>query len=91
MEIHHSKHHQAYVNNVNAALEGHADWQGKGLGKRIWRAMVEYCRANGILEIATTVSLRNPPVLNLYAGLGFRFYDPQMTLHWWRGGNIDDA
>ena len=22
MEIHHSKHHQAYVNNVNAALEG---------------------------------------------------------------------
>lgn len=23
MEIHHSKHHQAYVNNLNAALEGH--------------------------------------------------------------------
>ena len=22
MEIHHTKHHQAYVNNVNAALEG---------------------------------------------------------------------
>ena len=22
MEIHHSKHHQAYVNNLNAALEG---------------------------------------------------------------------
>jgi Fe-Mn family superoxide dismutase len=22
MEIHHSKHHQAYVNNVNAAMEG---------------------------------------------------------------------
>ena len=25
MEIHHGKHHQAYINNVNAALEGHAD------------------------------------------------------------------
>jgi superoxide dismutase, Fe-Mn family len=25
MEIHHDKHHAAYVNNVNAALEGHAD------------------------------------------------------------------
>ncbi len=25
MEIHHDKHHGAYVNNVNAALEGHAD------------------------------------------------------------------
>ena len=22
MEIHHGKHHQAYINNVNAALEG---------------------------------------------------------------------
>jgi Fe-Mn family superoxide dismutase len=25
MEIHHGKHHQAYINNVNKALEGHAD------------------------------------------------------------------
>jgi Fe-Mn family superoxide dismutase len=29
MEIHHSKHHQAYVTNVNAALEKHPEWQGK--------------------------------------------------------------
>ncbi len=28
MEIHHSKHHQAYVNNANAALEG-TEWAGK--------------------------------------------------------------
>ena len=25
MEIHHSKHHNAYITNVNKALEGHAD------------------------------------------------------------------
>jgi Fe-Mn family superoxide dismutase len=31
MEIHHGKHHQAYVNNLNAALEGHADLQGKSV------------------------------------------------------------
>lgn len=27
MEIHHTKHHQAYINNLNAALEKHPDFQ----------------------------------------------------------------
>ncbi len=31
MEIHHDKHHAGYVNNLNKALEGHADLQGKSL------------------------------------------------------------
>lgn len=31
MEIHHGKHHQAYVNNLNAALEGHAELQNKSI------------------------------------------------------------
>lgn len=31
MEIHHGKHHQAYVNNLNAALEGQAELQEKNL------------------------------------------------------------
>jgi len=29
MQIHHGKHHAAYVNNLNAALEKHADLQAK--------------------------------------------------------------
>jgi Fe-Mn family superoxide dismutase len=29
MEIHHTKHHQAYINNVNKALEGHPDLANK--------------------------------------------------------------
>jgi len=29
MEIHHGKHHKAYVDNVNKALEGHADLAAK--------------------------------------------------------------
>lgn len=29
MEIHHTKHHQAYVDNLNKALEGHPDLQQK--------------------------------------------------------------
>jgi Fe-Mn family superoxide dismutase len=31
MEIHHGKHHAAYVTNLNKALEGHADLQKKSL------------------------------------------------------------
>ena len=31
MEIHHGKHHQAYVNNLNAALERQADLQSKSI------------------------------------------------------------
>jgi len=31
MNIHHTKHHNTYVNNLNAALEGHEDLQNKSL------------------------------------------------------------
>jgi Fe-Mn family superoxide dismutase len=31
LEIHHGKHHQTYVNNLNALLEGHPDLQAKSL------------------------------------------------------------
>ena len=31
MEIHHGKHHQGYVTKLNAALEKHADLQGKSV------------------------------------------------------------
>jgi len=29
MQIHHDKHHQAYVTNLNAALKDHPEWQAK--------------------------------------------------------------
>jgi Fe-Mn family superoxide dismutase len=31
MQIHHGKHHQAYINNLNAALESHPELQGKSV------------------------------------------------------------
>lgn len=31
MEIHHTKHHQTYVNNLNAAIEKHPELEGKGV------------------------------------------------------------
>ena len=33
MQIHHGKHHQAYVTNLNAALEKAPDWQKRGLSE----------------------------------------------------------
>jgi Fe-Mn family superoxide dismutase len=33
MRIHHGKHHAAYVNNVNKALEGHSDLQAKSINE----------------------------------------------------------
>ena len=35
MQIHHGKHHQAYVNNLNAALEKHPDLAGKSIEELI--------------------------------------------------------
>src|SRR5690554_6833569 len=35
MEIHHGKHHQAYVNNLNAALEGYPELQAKSVEELI--------------------------------------------------------
>src|SRR5207237_5781204 len=31
MQIHHDKHHAAYVNNLNAALKDHPDWQNRSV------------------------------------------------------------
>ena len=35
MEIHHGKHHQAYINNLNTALEKHPDLQSKSVEELI--------------------------------------------------------
>jgi RimJ/RimL family protein N-acetyltransferase len=58
--------------------------QRKGLGKRVWRAMIMHHRHEVVDRIETTISAHNVAVLNLYAGLGFRFQPPAMTFHWYR-------
>ena len=35
MQIHHGKHHQAYVNNLNAAIAGHEDLQQKSAAELV--------------------------------------------------------
>jgi hypothetical protein len=41
-------------------------------------------KTDGISAVLTTISARNTRVMNLYAGLGFRFRPPMMTFHWIR-------
>jgi RimJ/RimL family protein N-acetyltransferase len=58
--------------------------QGKGIGRRLWAAMVRRHFESGASRVETTISAHNPPVMNIYAALGFRFGAPRMTLHWVR-------
>ncbi len=57
-------------------------WQGKGIGKAMWASMLHRHALDGAKRVHTTVSARNVPVVNLYARLGWRFVDCQMTYHW---------
>lgn len=58
--------------------------QGQGLGRRLWQTMLVRHRDAGMRTVETRISGHNTTVLNLYARLGSRFRDPEMTLHWIR-------
>src|SRR5215218_6762419 len=51
MEIHHTKHHQAYVNNLNAALEKHPQLAGKSID--------ELCRGINTVPEDIRTAVRN--------------------------------
>lgn len=56
-------------------------YQGRGVGKALWYAMLERHRASGRRHVETCVSAHNLPILNLYAQLGFRIAQGGMTFH----------
>jgi len=58
------------------------EFQGRGLGWRVWTAMMARHQGDGFNQILTTISARNIPVLNLYSKLNYRFTPPEMTFHW---------
>ena len=60
------------------------DAQGRGIGRKVWQSMIMRHQAEGFTRVRTTVSARNPAVLNLYVTLNCRFGEPQMTYHWLR-------
>lgn len=63
--------------------------RGRGIGTRIWRAVLRWHRAEGVDRVSTSISSLNVSVFNLYVKLGFRFPAPMLTLHWCPGGRIE--
>ena len=55
MQIHHGKHHQAYVNNLNAALEKHPELQSKSAEDLI-RNLSARCPTTSAPRSATTAA-----------------------------------
>jgi RimJ/RimL family protein N-acetyltransferase len=76
---------------IESPEPGHCFWsltglapglQGRGLGKRVWQAMLRHHQAEGAHTVSTSISSHNVPVFNLYVALGFRFPAPSVTLQW---------
>jgi RimJ/RimL family protein N-acetyltransferase len=67
--------------HLNAVSPRH---QGKGYGARSWSAMMIHAAEQGATRVRSCIVARNTRVINLYAGLGFRFSAPSMTFHWCR-------
>ena len=61
---------------------------GKGLGRRVWQAMLAFHHREGVTEVSTSISSHNVAVMNLYVVLGFRFPAPSITLHWCPSGPL---
>ncbi|MGA8743079.1 MAG: GNAT family N-acetyltransferase [Terracidiphilus sp.] len=61
---------------------------GKGLGRRVWKAVLAFHHREGVDEVSTSISSHNVVAHNFYAGLGFRFPAPTATLHWCPFGSL---
>ena len=61
---------------------------GKGLGRRVWKAVLAFHHREGVDEVSTSISSHNVVVHNFYVGLGFRFPAPTITLHWCPFGSL---
>jgi len=57
-------------------------WQGRGIGTRVWNAMLLAHRAEGVRRVETVISAHNLRVLGLYGRLGFSMSRAEVTFHW---------
>lgn len=73
MEIHHTKHHQAYVDKLNAALEKYADLQGRPIEELLTNIKELQ------VEEADRTAIRNHGGGHLNHSLFWKYLDPANT------------
>lgn len=56
-------------------------FQSRGLGKRIWKAMLDFNKESGYNTIESAISSRNIKALRIYTDIGFRFFKTEATYH----------
>ncbi len=56
-------------------------FRGRGLAMEVWQSVMRVQSELGVQRFRTTISSANLPVVNLYPRLGFRFENPQTSLH----------
>jgi len=53
-----------------------------GAGYELIVATLHHIKASGARGVTAKLAAANTPTLNVYAGLGFQFHRPRVTLHW---------
>ena len=54
------------------SLAVHPEKRQKGLGKKLMKALLDYCRIHGVQWISLEVRLSNVPAISLYQEFGFK-------------------
>ncbi|MBB6255197.1 GNAT family N-acetyltransferase [Nitrospirillum iridis] len=67
------------------------EFQGQGLAKRMWKAILHYHHQEGVEEVTTAVSSLNTKSFNVLAAIGFRFPAPEINMHWCPFGPLNQA
>jgi GNAT superfamily N-acetyltransferase len=70
-----------YSNNKILLHALSEEYRGKGLAKYFWSLACQKLFEKGYLELTSSISASNIPVLNLYSSLGFKFRNPVDIYH----------
>ena len=59
----------------------HPDYQAKGIGKKLYEALINKAKKTGKKEIIATINPDNPPSIKLHEQLGFKVKDWKLATY----------